>query len=106
MSDSNVIELSFDKEQHPRQVFVENNKTPRHDECKHSALVIDQSTDTVWCKDCDQKLSPMWVLSRIADKHNQFYWNYSEVFEKSKKALKMNRCKCEHCGNMTRIIKK
>jgi Zn finger protein HypA/HybF involved in hydrogenase expression len=105
MEESNVIEFSFDKDQHPSQVFVENKKEPQYADCKHARLSIDQSTDTVWCKDCGQKLSPMWVLNRIADKHNRFYWNYSEVFEKSKKAQQMNRCKCQHCGQMTRIVK-
>lgn len=105
MDESNVIELRTDLETPPKQVFIENRLTPRHDECQHVRLSIDQATDTVWCKDCSQKLSPMWVLNRIAEKHNRLYGNYSEVYRKTTKAVNMNRCKCEHCKKMTRIIK-
>ncbi|EGR3042398.1 hypothetical protein ACOJUY_004334 [Vibrio alginolyticus] len=105
MDNSNIIKLNFDLDQEPKQVFIENKSEPRHDECQHLRLSIDQSTNTVWCKDCNEKLDPMWVLNRIAEKHNQFYWNYSELYKKSKKAAEMNRCKCQHCNRMTKIIK-
>ncbi len=105
MDESNVIEVNFEGESEPVQVFVDNNKVPQHRECQHVRLALNHATSSVGCKDCGEKLDPMWVLNRIAEKHNTLYWNYSDLYRKAEKASQMNRCKCVHCGNMTPIVK-
>lgn len=102
---SNIIEFNFDTGKPPEQIFTEIKKIPHVDECQHNHVKIDEATDSVICSDCGERLSPMWVLKRLAQRHNQFYWNYERLFKMTEKAAKMNRCKCQFCGKMTKIVK-
>ncbi|MCD9504549.1 hypothetical protein GLP37_20510 [Photobacterium phosphoreum] len=103
MSDGNVIEFNFSAD--PKRVFDDIKKTPKYSECQHTRMSLDHSTDTVSCNDCGKSLSPMWVLSRIAEKHSKLYWDYSDLYKKANKAAQMNKCKCQNCGKVTKIVK-
>lgn len=105
MEKNNIVDLKIDPDKPPKRVFIRNNKKPEYTDCQHCHLLLDHATNAVYCADCGEKLDPMWVLSRIADKHNSLYFSYRDLYAKAQRAAKMNRCKCEHCGKMTKIIK-
>ena len=81
------------------------NKMPAYTTCKHNQLIVDVATNSVECGDCLKVLDPMWVLIQLSDKHNYLCRRYDEIKEISEKANAKNRCKCEKCGQMTRIVK-
>lgn len=105
MSDEldNIVTLDFTGEKDKR-IFT-TNKNPPYMSCKHPNFTIDVATDSVECGLCHEKLSPMWVLVQLSDKHNYLRHRYTEIVRHSEKAQSMNRCKCDKCGKMTRIIK-
>lgn len=103
--ESNVIDLDFSQERDPDKMFTDIKSRPYYNECQHKHLTIDRAGNTVTCNDCKKELSPMWVLCQIADKHNGFYYAYRHLIDMSNRAAKMNRCKCQYCGKMTKIVK-
>ena len=73
--------------------------------CQHRNFDVDPSAAYVQCRDCGEKLDPMWVLYRIACDEYTYRWRLNGLREDAKKAQQKNRCKCEKCGQMTRIEK-
>lgn len=96
--DSNVIVLS--------EVI---NKY-RADKCQHRQLIIDQDLNDVECASCHAKLNPISMLARFANEQT-LWFNRGQQYQKYIKELNeldhqlahKHRCKCEHCGKMTKI---
>lgn len=76
--------------------------------CSHLFVtyIVDEALATVECGQCGEKLSPTWVLQKLAnnESHNA---RIREKYQDEMKRLKeRSRTKCDHCGNMTRISKR
>lgn len=71
--------------------------------CPHLHLSVDPEKAFVECKDCQEKLNPMAVLSRFAKEESRWSIERQSMNETIKKLQEKSRCKCEHCGKMTRI---
>lgn len=71
--------------------------------CSHKNFLIDDSLNEVECEQCHAKLNPMWVLSHLAAEESG--WRRQEEVARAIEAKleKRTRCKCDHCGKMTRI---
>lgn len=104
-TETNVVLLSARKVGREDEPIFKVNKNPNYQECKHKSLIVDVATDSVECGDCHKVLSPMWVLVQLSDNHNYLCRRYDEIKVISEKASAKNRCKCEKCGQMTRIVK-
>lgn len=101
---SNIVSLSDRKADDGDPIF-KVNKNPDYQACRHKKFIVDVATDTVECGDCHKVLSPMWVLVQLSDNHNYLCRRYHEITAITEKAQAKNRCKCEKCGQMTRIVK-
>lgn len=75
----------------------------RAGKCAHRLLTVDEELATVECDDCHEKLNPVAMLLRFA--HEESRWKREgEKLNELNKALDARiRCKCQHCGQMTRI---
>ena len=73
--------------------------------CAHSKFLVDETLNTVECGLCHKELNPIWVLKECARTESSARHALEYVEELTKKALKKNSCKCEHCGKMTKIQK-
>lgn len=71
--------------------------------CRHSHFEVDDKLAEVTCRDCGEKMNPMWVLTEIA--HNERMLNDRLISLKTECELLAGRvrAKCDHCGKMTRI---
>ena len=82
-------------------------KTKRDDfslkKCKHRNIEIDQSLYYVKCIDCGETIDPVYFLHSLALEENILKWKITELQEELKKLENKKRCKCEHCGKMTRM---
>jgi len=54
---------------------------------------------------CGESLNPIWVLSKFSQAENRMHMRIAELGKDAKKAESKNRCKCEHCGKLTKIQK-
>lgn len=78
-------------------------KTHRNYKCRHNKFLIDDQLAYVECGICGEQLNPMWVLGELCGTETRFYHRLECLQKAAKKAEAKNRCKCEKCGQMTRI---
>jgi len=71
--------------------------------CKHNTYLVDDKLGYVECGICGEHLSPMWVLEQFCNSESRANLRIIELNRIANKAEKKNRCKCEKCGEMTRI---
>jgi ribosomal protein S27E len=105
------MEVEIDNE--PTNVIY-LHETPAwvHGKCRHHQIIVDKELATVKCKQCEAELNPIAMLARMAKEQSTWLWRnqeYRENFQKMKEAdlilEKKHRCKCEHCGQMTKIYR-
>lgn len=73
--------------------------------CNHRDFKLDETRDVVVCGICSEDLSPLWVLKQFSKRESWTHRRITEAREALKKAESKNRCKCEHCGKMTKVQK-
>lgn len=79
--------------------------TPSTNYCMHRHLEVDIKNELVLCTDCKERIIPMVALKQMMDTEGQLHRRIETMKEILTKAAKKNRCKCEKCGEMTRIQK-
>ncbi|MEA5281413.1 hypothetical protein [Vibrio parahaemolyticus] len=73
--------------------------------CRHKSFIVDARLNVVECGDCGAKLNPMWTLTELAARESRYRNHIEQLKAKVEKTEARLRCKCQHCGNMTRIIR-
>ncbi len=71
--------------------------------CKHLRILVDESKPFAECRDCKQQLNPMQTLARFAREETNWKLQLDELKKTNIEYEKRSRCKCQHCGKMTRI---
>lgn len=89
--DSNVISLS------------EAKKRYQPGGCAHRHLIVDTDEAEVTCGTCGVKLDAVAMLSRFASEESRWARQREGMIEERRKLEKRQRCKYQHCGQMTRI---
>lgn len=92
----------------PEKLKKDNSKRfeivqPRHDDCKHSRILINETLNEVECKDCHAKVSPFWVLLQQAKKESSFFSHLERLVERVKSLQGKLKTKCQHCNKFTPI---
>jgi ribosomal protein S27E len=77
--------------------------------CNHLYVSFDEDSFLLECDICKKVLTPTKWLTNIVRQQGRIKWEITEL-EKELKRLKSeiekkNRCKCEHCGKLTKISK-
>lgn len=86
-----------------RPVAGPHSNFAREGQCRHLNITVHEDLLEVVCRDCGEKLNPIWVLTRMAKEETKWSMRRAE-FMKARAALaERQRCKCQHCGQMTRI---
>jgi hypothetical protein len=73
--------------------------------CQHNRYLIDEKLSYVECALCGEHLNPMWVIGQFCNAEARAMRRLEDLKIKVEKAASKNRCKCEKCGKMTRVIK-
>lgn len=71
--------------------------------CKHNNMTVDEDLNEVLCDDCGAKLNPVAVLLRFATEESRWAREGERLRELHKALDARIRCKCQHCGQMTRV---
>ncbi len=72
-------------------------------QCRHLHFRIDEAMAQVECCSCGEFLDPMAALVRLARQQSVLGRAIEQKKLLDEKLSKRIRCKCEHCGQMTRI---
>lgn len=75
----------------------------RQDKCQHKHMTVDEDLNEVQCDDCGAKLNPVAVLLRFANEESRWHREGEQLRQLHKELDARVRCKCQHCGQMTRI---
>jgi len=74
-------------------------------ECQHVHVMVDDDLNTLECIDCGALLNPIAYIAKLAKQESR-QWNAIQSLKDRYNAVKeKTRCKCQHCGQMTRIDK-
>lgn len=76
--------------------------------CKHytGPFEVDQDSGTCICKECGEKVTPIFVLKRLMDSESRWNRARSNYIDQMKRLKERSRTKCQHCGRMTAISRK
>lgn len=75
----------------------------RLNKCRHTHMTVDEDLAEVACDDCGEKLNPVAVLARFAREETRWQQECERLRDLRKELDARVRCKCQHCGQMTRI---
>jgi len=82
----------------------------KHNSCEHGKISVDISENEIVCDLCGERINPIWWLSQWANKEGMYKTRLNElkqcIAETEDEEKVKNRCKCEHCGKMTKINKR
>lgn len=71
--------------------------------CRHRHLLVDEDLAEVECQDCGVKLNPVAMLARFAKEESRWHREGSALRKLRDQLDEKQRCKCQHCGKMTRV---
>lgn len=71
--------------------------------CQHNKFILDDQLGYVKCGICGEQLNPMWVIQRFADSEHRLFQHLEKLRNLVEVTKGKARCKCEHCGKVTRI---
>lgn len=75
-----------------------------YQQCGHwGPFVIDTKAAEVTCKQCGEKLNPMYVLGVLAMRETQWHRTRAAYQDEMKRLNERSSTKCQHCHKMTRI---
>lgn len=71
--------------------------------CQHARVEVDAVLAECACLDCGAKLNPIGVLVRYASQESRMSRQIAEKRALDERLAARLRCKCQHCGLMTRV---
>jgi hypothetical protein len=71
--------------------------------CQHNHMTIDDQLWNLKCDDCGASLNPFEALKRLSYEAEKWEQEQKRAVEVRAEIDKRVRCKCQHCGQMTRI---
>lgn len=71
--------------------------------CRHWSILVDEELFEVECKDCQQKLNPIWVLRRFAMEESRMKQRRIALIEERKRWAAQSKTKCRKCGKFTEL---
>lgn len=71
--------------------------------CSHRNMIVDEDLAEVECQDCGAKLNAVAMLARFASEESRWHRQGVALRELQRKLEEKQRCKCQHCGKMTRV---
>lgn len=71
--------------------------------CYHRRFTIDDKAQEVECRDCGEKLNPMYALVQLARQETRYHELHARYDDELKRLAERSRTTCRHCGKMTPI---
>lgn len=80
---------------------------PKYSGCQHKRVKIDVKLSEVTCRDCKERLNPIYVLEMLSHEDSvlrQRWMRMRAELEVLKATMEARtRCKCDYCGRMTKV---
>jgi hypothetical protein len=73
--------------------------------CDHVNILVDPEMAYIECRECGEHLDPVQYLYKLACAERLMTFRAQDMRNYENSIEKKNRCKCEKCGEMTRIVR-
>lgn len=73
--------------------------------CEHKQCEVDVRKNELTCLSCGARINPVWYLDMLSEAWDRTSTGNEARRELIKTIEERNRCKCTHCGKMTKIIR-
>ena len=100
MSDFDPIQIHDLEMEATNVIQLESRRSYK---CMHHRTVVDEALNEVQCKDCNEKLNPIWCLVRLAQEESRYVHEWRRSKEIAKRINEKKTTRCEHCNRMTRV---
>lgn len=100
MSDDNVIPLPVKAK---AVSAVELTIVSPYGGCQHPCFLVDESAAEVTCRDCGQKLNPMWALAKLSQRDSSLIQRWSMLKAHVQLLEGRTKVKCTGCQKMVTI---
>lgn len=90
----------------PKAVVIQMSEARQRfdaNRCRHMHVEVDEQLEQVTCQDCKERLNAIAILIRYAKEESRLTRHIFENKALLSKIDQRTRCKCMHCGEMTRI---
>lgn len=71
--------------------------------CWHRRFTIDEKLAQVKCRDCGEKLDPMYALVQLCQQEGRYHELHARYQDEITRLGERSKTKCQYCGQMTRI---
>lgn len=85
--------------------FVSKERTYDETECPHTVVRVDGKLWLVKCEKCGEQVDPIQFLVDLANEERSHTYRVNDLVKEEEKVKGKMRCKCEHCGKITRIVR-
>ncbi|HEL4296691.1 TPA: hypothetical protein UM674_000620 [Stenotrophomonas maltophilia] len=100
MSDDNVVLLPVKPKNVPTGELTIVN---RYGGCQHSHFLVDERASEVTCRDCGEKLNPVWALAQLAREDSSLIQRWSLLSAHVRLLQGRTKVKCTSCQKMVTI---
>ena len=71
--------------------------------CRHLQTVVDSRLAEVKCRDCGEKLNPIWVLAQLANEDDRLRNAWAAMRAQIALLKERSRVTCKHCNKVTPV---
>jgi ribosomal protein S27E len=100
MSDEKVVRLPVKPKGAPRG---ELTIVSPYGGCSHTHFLVDERASEVTCRDCGEKLNPIWALGKLAQHDSSLIQRWAHLSAHVKLLEKRVKVKCTGCQKMVTI---
>ena len=95
--------ISFKPKDSTSDIYDFSNEIKKR--CPHLNIGVDPELGYIECRECHEHLDPIQYLYKIACSERLIDFRRDQMLKYEKQIEEKNRCKCEKCGEMTRIVR-
>lgn len=103
MSDEKIVSIPVKHRDSVGEQVLELVPEWRLSKCRHTRFEVDRALAQVTCKDCGEKLDPMFALVQLAHGETKYHDLHARYQDEMGRLSNRAKTKCEHCSRMTRI---
>lgn len=102
MSKDNITDIGV-KYKKPRAGGKMLNVVGRAERCHHASFLIHPDSGRVTCMVCNDEITPLAALIKLASKESLFYSNQERYRSEMQRLAERRKTKCQHCRQITHI---
>jgi len=98
--------MDHDISQQPTNIICLSEARRSYKKCGHKNMTVDAELSELVCDDCGDRLNPIAILVRFSHEESRWKWQRDALMEERERIEAKSKCKCQHCGKITKITRR